>query len=436
MSDVSVSDVSVSDVSVSDVGPGLGSSELKLATLPTPAIAGNSQLASALPVSRPVPGYRRQWSSWVRASLATDIAMFIAADFVARLVLPNSTPPFFWAVVFFVLTLRFLHARGMYTPPFRLQVIDSGRIVLTASAFAVAVAISARVALTDASHVVKQSAVLWLFAAAFLVAGRVLLVSSAKRAREASLPTLIVGAGNVGRLVAKRLREHPELGLVPVGFLDKEPLYSGDETVDLPVLGASWDLERIVDEKKIAHVVVTFSTAPTEVLIGLMKRCEHLGIQISYVPRLFERSTERFTVGRLGGIPLVSFRSADPRSWKFAVKYMLDRIAAVVAVVLLAPVLGGVAVAVWISLGRPILFRQERIGRDGEIFEMLKFRSMHVADGPADEVVTSTDVAPGGVEGADRRTRVGAFIRRTSLDELPQLFNVIKGDMSFIRTSP
>jgi len=363
--------------------------------------------------------------------------MLTAAAFAAGLAFPGSVPPFFWAIAFSVLTLQLAHARDMYTPPFRLPVIDSGRLLITASALAVAILISLRVAVADSPNVVAESVVLGLFAAAFLLAGRIVLVSSVRRA-EACVPTLIVGAGMVGRVVAKRLREHPELGLAPVGFLDNEPLYLDDETADLPVLGASWDLERIVEEHQIGHVLVTFSTAPTNVLISLLKRCENLGLQTSYVPRLYERSTEQFAVGRLGSIPIVSFQASNPRSWRFGLKYTLDRIAALLALVLFAPIMAAVAVAVWISLGRPILFRQARVGRDGELFEMLKFRSMRAPEGPEDEqnVVASTEVAPGGVEGADRRTRVGAFIRRTSLDELAQLFNVIKGDMSFVGPRP
>ena len=424
---------------MSDSGPVVVTTEptVAAATLPPQVMHPSESQVTALPGTRPASRDRRHAWSWARTSLVADVLMLATADFMARLVLPSSTPSVFWTLVFSLLTLQLLYARGMYRPPFHLQVIEAGRVVVTASALALTIAISLRVAFTDASHVPAQSALFWLFAAGFLIAGRIVLVSSPMRVREAGVPTLVVGAGKVGRLVAKRLREHPELGLAPVGFLDKEPLFSGDETVDLPVLGASWDLERIVDENEIGHVVVTFSTAPTEVLLGLLKRCEQLGIQASFVPRLFERSTERSTVARLGGIPLISFRSSDPRSWRFAVKYTLDRIAAAFALVLLAPIMGALAVAVWISLGRPILFRQERVGRDGSIFEMFKFRSMHAAVGPDDaDVVASTELAPGGVEGDDRRTRVGAIIRRTSLDELPQLFNVIKGDMSFVGPRP
>ena len=282
---------------------------------------------------------------------------------------------------------------------------------------------------------------MWLLATVMLAAVHLSLLLSERRARragEAGHPTLIVGAGKVGRLAASRLREHPELGLRPVGFLDKEPLFSGDD-IGLPILGASWDLERIVDEYEIEHVVVTFSTAPDEVLLRLLKRCEQLGVRTSQVPRLYERATEQFSVVPLGGLPLISSQARDPKGWQFAAKYVVDRAGAAVALVLLAPVMAALAIGVYASSGRPILYRAERVGRDGKRFGMLKFRSMRVeVDAEKTELalVSDSDNGTGGVTGVDRRTRLGTFMRRTSLDELPQLFNVLSGDMSFIGPRP
>jgi lipopolysaccharide/colanic/teichoic acid biosynthesis glycosyltransferase len=127
-----------------------------------------------------------------------------------------------------------------------------------------------------------------------------------------------------------------------------------------------------------------------------------------------------------------------PRSRRFAVKWGVDRTVAAVALLLVVPVLLVAAVATWLSLGRPIFFRQVRVGRDGRRFEMLKLRSMRECRGrtPTAALELPPDTAPGGVEGPDRRTRVGAFLRRTSIDELPQLINVLKGDMSLVGPRP
>jgi exopolysaccharide biosynthesis polyprenyl glycosylphosphotransferase len=324
--------------------------------------------------------------------------------------------------------------------PLHLEVLDGIRAVVTATTLAAAIVTSLRVVVADSSSIAAQSGRMWIFATVLLAVVRIWLSLSESRARkagESGLPTLIIGAGDVGRLAATRLREHPELGLRPVGFVDEGAFNSGDEALGFPVLGATWDLDRIIEENQIEHVVVTFSTAEDKVLLGVLKRCEEVGVRTSLVPRLYEKATERSTALHLGGLPMVSSHSPDPNGWQFAVKYAVDRGAAIVAFALLAPVLGALAVAVWVSSGRPILYRQERIGRDGKRFDMLKFRSMRPAVAQTDvEVLVAGDAAPGGVEGDDRRTRVGTFMRRTSLDELPQLLNVIRGEMSFIGPRP
>jgi exopolysaccharide biosynthesis polyprenyl glycosylphosphotransferase len=226
--------------------------------------------------------------------------------------------------------------------------------------------------------------------------------------------------------------------LRPVGFLDKEPLHGGEVT-GLPVLGASWDLDRIVRDMRIEHVAVTFSTAPDDVLLRLLKRCDELGVATSLVPRLYEKSTEHVTVVPLGGLPLIVRHSPNPRSWPFAVKHVLDRAGAALAILVVAPLVGALALGVWATLGRPIFYRAERVGRDGRRFDMLKFRTMlPMTEEERTNPVIDPETGTGGISfnGLDRRTRLGTFMRRASLDELPQLFNVLKGEMSLVGPRP
>jgi exopolysaccharide biosynthesis polyprenyl glycosylphosphotransferase len=245
---------------------------------------------------------------------------------------------------------------------------------------------------------------------------------------------LIIGAGRIGALTASRLLQHPELGLQPVGFIDKEPL--DEPGLPVPVLGASWDLERLIEQHRVEHVIVTFSTAPSEVLLREMQRCEELGVKVSLVPRLFERVTERLTVEHIGGLPLLSTTRSDPQGWQFALKYIVDRLIAGSVLLLALPLFLLLALGTIVSVGRPIFFRQPRLGQDGREFEMLKFRSMRAPSEPLEIPDLPPDTAPGGIEGDDRRTTFGTFLRRTSLDELPQLVNVLKGDMSLIGPRP
>src|SRR5262249_38161447 len=155
---------------------------------------------------------------------------------------------------------------------------------------AVALVLVLRAALNGDSIALGPGLRFWFLTTAFLVAGRVGLVSAEHRAgnRDAGLPTLIIGAGHVGRVVAKRLRSPPEGWLTATGYLGKHPAPVDSGGPLLPVLGASWDLEQVVRDYGVEFVIVSFSTAPTSVLLNLVRRCEHLGVAVALVPRLFE----------------------------------------------------------------------------------------------------------------------------------------------------
>jgi exopolysaccharide biosynthesis polyprenyl glycosylphosphotransferase len=374
------------------------------------------------------------------AALALDVAMVALAAGAAQLgahaagVRPLSPA---WALAFTALVLAGLLRRGLYRPVVRLKTLDDLRSVLTSTTLALLV-LTSIVAVTDAGADVADELVRsWAFASVYVAVGRIALyrtVRAERRDGKGLRPTLIVGAGRIGRLTAKRLLASPDLGLRPIGFLDKNPL-EGSAEGGLPVLGASWDLERVVEAHGVEHVIISFSTAPNDVLLRLVRRCEELGVEVAVVPRFYEKVTTRLEVEHIGGIPLLYARSSDPDGWQFTVKYTFDRILAALALLIALPVLAGAALAVRLSVGAPVLFRQPRVGRDGREFEILKFRTMR-EEQSHEPFMLDGDLAPGGVEGPDRRTRVGAFLRRTSIDELPQLINVLKGDMSLVGPRP
>ena len=131
----------------------------------------------------------------------------------------------------------------------------------------------------------------------------------------------------------------------------------------------------------VEQVVVTFSTAPHAVLLGMIRRCRELGVEVVVVPRLFEEVSNRVEVEHLGGVPLLRAATVDPRGWQFAIKYAIDRIVAGLALLALALPMAALALAVRLSSPGPVLFRQRRVGLDGREFDMLKFRSMRVRAG-------------------------------------------------------
>src|SRR4051794_4678338 len=308
--------------------------------------------AEVLPVIEPIELDRRDALSlerlrplgWPRAAFLLDCVMLFSAGLAATLgsrvagIIPMPTV---WVLAYSGLVLLALHTRRMYSWRVRLQVLDDVRAVVTACVLAGMTLVTLRILLPgDVDQLAGQSIRLWAFSAFYLAAGRVALdwaQLTARRQGEVARPTLIVGAGRIGRLAARRLQEHPEFGLRPVGFLDKDPLDTSG--LPVPVLGASWDLERLIEQHDIEHVVVTFSTAPSEVLLREIKRCEELGVGVSLVPRLFESVNEHLQIEHIGGLPLLSTRRADPRGWQFAAKHGLDRVIAFLLLVLTGPVL-------------------------------------------------------------------------------------------------
>ena len=160
---------------------------------------------------------------------------------------------------------------------------------------------------------------------------------------------------------------------------------------------------------------------------------------------MFDLINDRVGYDTVGGLPLLSFTAVDPKGMQFAVKHALDRVLALLMLILLSPLIALAALAVKLSSPGPMLFKQRRVGRDGRVFDFYKFRSMREPDRSEDapepdssalDFLLAGDIAPGGVEGEDRRTAVGRFLRGSSVDELPQLFNVLRGDMSLVGPRP
>ena len=386
---------------------------------------------------------------WGATCVAIDAAMLVTATAASELgsaVAGVGSTPLLWLGAFPALVLALFAVRGMYAPRLRLQLLDDFRAIMVAATVAGMIVISARALLGDGGGFAAQTFRIWSFALVYLAAGRAALYWSQAQARrhgEVGTPTLIIGAGRIGRLTAKRLLDEPELGLRPIGFIDKEPLDGDDGAGRLPVLGASWDLEQVLEEHDVRHVIVAFSTAPDPVLLGIVKRCQERGVAVSLVPRLFEKVTRAMAVDHLGGLPLLTVHPSNPRGWQFAVKYASDRLIGLVLMLLAAPLLLTSALAILITMGRPVIYRQPRVGLDGREFGMLKFRTMDGSpqdDGEADadwaaqQAHADVLVHPSAVK--DRRTPVGRVLRKLSLDELPQLWNVVRGDMSLIGPRP
>ena len=236
--------------------------------------------------------------------------------------------------------------------------------------------------------------------------------------------TLIVGAGQVGVTLSSTLERHPEYGLRPVGFLDDVD----DEGLPLPLFGGVELLEMVLSEERIDRVVVAFGATREAEMLETIRACEDASVDIHVLPRFFELgvAVDGKDVDDVWGIPLVRLRRSLGSRCSRVAKRTVDVSLASLGLALSAPVYGLLAMAVKVSSPGPVYFRQKRVGQHGVLVDVLKFRTMEVHDG--------TDVE-WTAEG-DHVTKLGRLMRRLSLDELPQLWSIIRGDMSLVGPRP
>jgi exopolysaccharide biosynthesis polyprenyl glycosylphosphotransferase len=248
-----------------------------------------------------------------------------------------------------------------------------------------------------------------------------------RRRRHLEQRALLLGAGAVAGGLARKLLDHPEYGLRPVGLLDDEPLLCLDER-PVPLLGGYADLNRVLVQHAVDVVIVTYGRASEPQMVDMLRACDRLSCEIYSVPRLYELHAVTKDTEVLWGVPLVRLRRAPFRTGSWRAKRAVDVAIAGLALTLLAPVLVLFAALARWETGS-VLFRQTRIGLDAQPFTLLKFCSMR----PAAEGESNTrwSIAEDG-----RLGPVGRLLRRTSIDELPQLWNVLRGDMSLVGPRP
>lgn len=377
---------------------------------------------------------RRRWLLAVMDTLVllTTVVAVVVASRPTEIIRQETA----WMVTLAIVIFVFLAARGAYRHRLNFQLVDDLLLVVGATIVAATSIATVRVIAVGDPDAAAQVMREWLIAVACLVAARGAFAIASARLNVVTIPTVIIGAGRVGRLAARRLLERPGACLHPVAYIDTDPLPSVTPLDDLPVLTEDVELERLVHDLNVGQVLLAFSSNSAPVHLELVQRFQDLGVPVALVPRLYESMTTDIAVENVGGVPFILMRPNDPYSWRFQIKYGVDRIGAAVGLALLSPIFLAASVAVLVSLGRPIFFRQTRVGRDLVPFEMLKFRTMRSEHAGESSLSFPEDTGPGGVEGDDRRTRTGRLLRRMAIDELPQLVNVLRGEMSLVGPRP
>lgn len=408
------------------------------------ADAGLRQLELPM-LTEVVPARRRKaWSPLI--AMAIDLATGSAAVAIGMTVAnyTHKQLPSPWVMCFFAPTVVGLFAiRGLYKRSLNRSFLDELPKIEALITVAAMLMLSGLV-LNQTIEGSRSTAVtqVWVCAAVLIPLGR--LVWHTVRTRmfhrdKMIAPTLIVGNGRIAAKVVERLEVSPNYGLRPIGLIDDDLPSMGldrDKPSTIPYLGKLDNLEQAINSTHAQCLIVAFSRTRDEAMTAAVKVAHRHGMAVWIVPRIFDTIGVHATIDHIGGLPLISVPSTDPRGWQFAVKHFSDRMFACIGLALISPLFLSLMLAVRLSSPGPIFFGQARVGRDGRVFDCLKFRSMRPPSVTDASFERRSDSAPGGVEGEDRRTRIGKIMRATSLDELPQLINVIRGEMSLVGPRP
>jgi exopolysaccharide biosynthesis polyprenyl glycosylphosphotransferase len=291
-----------------------------------------------------------------------------------------------------------------------------------------------------------HAVIFWFLAIALLVVGRVAVRAGVRHRLMYLQNTIIVGAGDVGQLVARKFLHHAEYGINLIGFVDDAPRDRRPGLEHLAVLGPLERLPQLVRQLDVERVVIAFSLDHHERILSIVRRLRSQNVQIDIVPRTFELIGPSVRVHTVEGLPLLGLPPVRLARSSRLVKRAIDVAVATAGLILVAPFFAVVALLIRRDSPGPIFFRQTRLGINQRPFTMLKFRSMR--DGTSDAEHRSyieatskpnANLATDGLYKLDRVdsiTRVGRWLRQTSLDELPQLLNVLRGDMSLVGPRP
>jgi exopolysaccharide biosynthesis polyprenyl glycosylphosphotransferase len=414
----------------------------KAPAVPAPRPAeqsGRTEMATRLGLAGPSGARRR--GALLRRLLATGDwgALFAALCVATAATTATDVAELFWATLFSPVWILVVKLHGLYDNDHRRirhSTLDELPSLISASALGT-IALDALLALTPAGPLSAGSAIvvgLGALAGSFLVRAVIRFVWH--RLVGASVGVAI-GAPEAVSTVARRVATHPEARLQLVGYLSQPG--EGEAETTLPRLGSIAEVTEVAHDHAVERVILTEPDMSEEAAERLIEDCKAAGLALTLLPRHYSLLGPGIELNRLAELPVLDFRFSDPPRSTIALKRTLDLAVSAVLLTLLSPLLLAISLLVVLDTGRPVLFRQRRAGKEGKPFTMMKFRTMVVdAEERLGELVDIEELEEPAFKIADdpRVTRAGRFLRRTSLDELPQLINVLKGDMSLVGPRP
>jgi exopolysaccharide biosynthesis polyprenyl glycosylphosphotransferase len=394
---------------------------------------------------------RRFGVNYAIFSMAFDIILTLLALFLAnRLVVyiptfltnlrdePVISPyifivvPVIWGITFLVLSV--------YDPKRIYRAMDEFQIVTVAT-------VASALLFAGLLYLAQRDFSRWVFIQfviidlTFLLGWRIIarLFFRLRRLPAAERRVLIVGTGEVGQRVGLMIREYYSMGLNLTGYLDEAPVVTEEDAGIVRVLGQVDDVREIVQGSTINDVVIALPQRAYAQINELVLALHDLPVQVRVVPDYFSLALYRASVEDFGGLPMINLRDPALNEVQRLIKRIFDLVLSGMLLFFVLPTMGLISLLIKLDSEGPILFRQQRVGENGRLFPMYKFRSMVVgAEKMEEDIIELTEDGKMLFKKADdpRVTRVGRFLRHTSLDELPQLLNVLKGDMSLVGPRP
>jgi exopolysaccharide biosynthesis polyprenyl glycosylphosphotransferase len=375
-----------------------------------------------------------------RLLAAGDWATLVAVLCIATVATSTTeVATLFWATLFSPVWILVLKLHGLYDNDHRRirhSTLDELPSLVSSCALGT-IALDGLLALSPVGALSPQSAILvgiLAFVLTFVERGVLRFVW---HHLTGSAVGIVVGPAAAADVIARRVATHPEARLHLVGYLSPEDDSAGAH--ELPRLGSISDISRAASEHAIERVVVAGREMSEHGAERLIEECKGAGLALSFLPRHFGLLGPGIELNRLAELPVLDFRFSDPPRSTLAMKRGMDIFVSGLLLALLSPVLLAVTVWVLLDAGRPVLFRQRRVGMEGRPFTMMKFRTMVLdAEDRLTELIDleALDEPAFKIPGDPRVTKSGRLLRRTSLDELPQLVNVLRGDMSLVGPRP
>jgi exopolysaccharide biosynthesis polyprenyl glycosylphosphotransferase len=412
------------------------------AQTPDPGLRGGRTGAAArLGLSGPSGARRR--GSLLRRMLATGDWLTLVATLcvVTAASAQTDVGTLFWATMFSPVWILVLKLHGLYDNDHRRirhSTLDELSGLISAAALGT-LALDGLLALSPAGPLAATSAIaVGIGALLGAFASRAVLRFFWHRLTGAAAGIVVGPAAAVG-IVARRVATHPETRLHLVGYLSRGEDGPGGPPASLPHLGSIAELERVAHEQEVERVIVTEQEMSEPATERLIEQCKAAGLALTFLPQHFGLLGPGIELNRLAELPVLDFRFSDPSRSTVALKRVMDLAIGGILLLLLLPLLVAIALLILLDSGRPVLFRQRRVGKDGVPFTVLKFRTMiQGAEEQLGELVDLEKLDEPAFKIADdpRITRVGRRLRRYSLDELPQFINVVRGDMSLVGPRP